>query len=123
MLNGEITNEPAPIFLVDYRLLLETKTRFFFSRKLTLHPETPAWSRRNWEHNIVIFSVGSKDKDVVERLLSPYFREFMHFRSSTEFFVWVQLSKYIRRVITDDPALLGLDNVYKSFGGWRERII
>jgi len=122
MLRGELSNRYSPCCLVDYRILLRERYRFFRRNELEIHPMAVAWIKRNWAKSLTIFSVGRTGTQDIEEKLNLYIKEFVHFDRCEDLRLWVRVVDQVYKVLTDDVDLLGLDPVYQSFQGWLEEV-
>jgi hypothetical protein len=140
MLRGELSNRPAGICGVDYRILLrEQKAYAWFVKfvpELLLHksfetrmrnalpfkPGAKAWLETNWEKRLVAVSVGVPLLTrAIEMVLGDYLAEVHHFDDRYEYQAWIRRTPQVYKVFTEDPALIGLRGITVPFNGWHER--
>jgi hypothetical protein len=140
MLRGELSNQPAAICAIDYRILLDTKkpmvwfaktipnlinsTRFENAMKkaLPLKQGAALWLDRNWERRFAVISVGvSSLGRAIDMVLGDYLAEGYHFEDRNEFRRWILETKQLYKVYTNDPLLLGMDEIIQRHTGWYEK--
>lgn len=139
MLRGELSNRPEALFAFDYRIFLEQKKSYEWFVKyvpellLTKHfegtmkkafpwkPGARLWIESHWEKRVGVFTVGIPIAGrAVEMVVGDYVAECHHFDDRNEFRNWVRLSKHIARITTNDPMLLGIDDVIQRHTTWTE---
>ena len=142
MLRGELSNKPLAICAVDYRVLLDQKKSYLWFIKnvpeLLLHKSyentmrkalpwkkhAELWLERQFERRIAVISVGvplvSRAIDMV--VGDAGVAETYHHESPAEFREWIRFTRQLYRVFTDDPVLLGLDEIMTPFPGWEARL-
>jgi len=140
MLRGELSNQPAAICAIDYRIILDTKKPLeWFAKKvdtalfsksfesaikrfLPWKKHAKLWLERNWERRLVVFSVGVPMLErAIEMVVGDYIVECYHFRDKYEFRAWIYITKQLYKVYTNDPELLGLDEIIQQHKNWLER--
>ncbi len=140
MLRGELSNRPAGICGVDYRILLEEKKAYSWFIKympellthksfetrmknaLPFKPGAKAWLESNWEKRLVGVTVGVPLlARAVDMLLGGYLSGVEHFDDRYEYRSWIQCTPQVYKVYTEDSALVGLYEVTTMFNGWHER--
>jgi len=140
MQRGELSNRPAAICGVDYRVLLDI--RFPYGWFLVKVPElllskhfegmmrealpwrvgARGWLERNWERRFASVSVGVPLlAPAIDMILGDYIAEQYHFDTVQDFRQWVRITPQVYRVFTEDAALLGLDNITSRLSGWTEK--
>lgn len=121
MLKGDISNEPALLCMVDYKILTEKKIR------LSLKKGAEDWIRKNWGIRFGVFIVHSPGKlrFLLERRVRSLVRDFIpevwFFDSKEEFRNWIQLNiDRVVRIYTNEQALLGIEDFIRPHKGWSE---
>jgi hypothetical protein len=142
MLKGEISNRPAAICAVDYKILLDEKREYaWFVKKipeLLLHKSFETLMKRAlpiksgaraWienaveEHRVVALSVGVPLlARAIDMILGDYVVETFHFDDPPEFRLWLRQTPQVYKVFTNDTRLLGIDSVTTPHSGWSEKI-
>lgn len=134
MLRGQLTNQPAPMVLVDWRVLvgvqrteqflgikLPTKLSTKLPTKLEVKEGARGWIERNWEVRMVVALIGDNGfRSEVEELLEPFASEFIYFWSRDEVRMWLHRNPQVLCFYTEDQTLLGLDDNTRRFSGWHE---
>lgn len=134
MLRGQLTNQPAPMVLVDWRVLVEvqragtffgmrlpTKLTTKFPTKLVVKEGARGWIERNWEVRMVVALIGDNGfRKGVEDLLEPFIAEFIYFWSRDEVRMWLHRNPQVLCFYTEDTSLLGLEDTTRKFSGWHE---
>lgn len=138
MLKGELSNKPAPRFGVDYRILLTTnigsrakeimssalmaaRLQGYVLGRYTQKEGAEEWLSRNFAYRAVGFVVGEGVyREMIAEALSELVPEVVFFEDRYEFRLWTQTAFEVVRVYTNDPALLGLDEIVVSHRGWME---
>lgn len=140
MLRGELSNRPAGICGVDYRILLREKKPYTWFVKyvpeLLLHrsfetrmknalpfkPGAKAWLESNWEKRLVIVTVGVPLLSrAVEMVVGDFIAEVYHFDNRNELRDWVRMTPQVYKILTEDQTLIGLQDIVVLFNGWHER--
>lgn len=117
MLKGDISRQPALICCVDYRILIKGKYR------LKLRDGARDWILRNWETYFAVFSVGKRFDRRAEKLVEEFIPEYYRFSTPEKFRHWISLNvERLFRVYTNDPALLGLDELIQRHTDWIESL-
>jgi len=141
MVRGELSNRPAGICAVDFRVLLTMKHSYvWFMRyvpELLLHKSfeskmksalkfklgARSWLENNWERRIVVFSVGMPVIGrAIDMIVGDYIAETYHFDDFNEMREWLRLSPQVYKVLTTDTNLLHLDSdLIRLFSTWQEK--
>lgn len=141
MLRGEISNRPAAIYAVDYRILVEPKRPYawfvlnvpelLFQKGFenTMKKAFPwkrgarLWLENHWDKRIAVFSVGEPMvARAIDMRVGDFIAETYHFEDAPEFRLWLNASKHLAKVYTKDVALIGLDDIVELHTGWTEEI-
>jgi len=141
MLRGELSNRPQAIIGVDYRILLDVKKSYEWflvkipellldkrfertmRKALVIRKDAVDWLQSNWERRFVIITVGCEVlAPAVDMVLGDYLAESYHFLNVQDFRHWLVITKQVYRVYTNDPLLLGLDEIVQPHSGFAERI-
>lgn len=142
MKKGELSNRPAAICAVDYKILLDEKREYaWFVKKipeLLLHKSFETLMKRAlpikkgarfWietameEHRVVAISVGVPLlARAIDMVLGDYVVETFHFDDQHEFRLWLRQTPQVYRVFTNDSRLLGLDGITAPHSGWSEKL-
>ena len=140
MLRGELSNRPAAMCGVDYRILLREKRPYTWFVKyvpeLLLHKSfetrmknalpfkmgAKEWLEVNWEKRLVGVSIGVPLlARAIDMVLGDYIAEIYHFDDRHEYRAWLQRTPQVYKVFTADPTLIGLYDITVQFHGWQER--
>jgi len=140
MLRGELSNRPAAICGVDYRILIETRKPYeWFIKKipelllhksfenqmkkmLPLRKGAGEWLSANWEARFAAVVVGEPLLHrAIEMVLGDYLAEVYSFDDVHEFRFWMRSTPALHLVYTNDVLLLGLDGYTRPHTGWSER--
>lgn len=141
MLRGDLSNRPQSMYGVDYRVLIEPSvpykwflknipellTNKFFERRMTeklpYRPGAIEWMENNWDKRLVLVSVGEEVLGrALDMVVSQYITESRHHGDIFEFRRWVQTSRMIECVVTEDPTWMPYSDAVIMFGGFDERI-
>jgi hypothetical protein len=142
MLRGELSNRPAAICAVDYKILIDEKREYaWFVKKipeLLLHKSFETLMKRalpikkgarSWidsaieEHRVVAISVGVPLlARAIDMVLGDYVVETFHFDDQHEFRLWLRQTPQVYKVFTNDSRLLGLDGITTAHSGWSEKL-
>jgi hypothetical protein len=141
MLRGDISNRPAAIIAVDYRILLEERRGYAWFVKmvpeLLLHkgfentmkkalpwrPGAKLWLETYWEKRFAVFTVNVPIiSRAIDMIVGDVLAETFHFHDRYEFRRWTQINRALGRVYTNDPLLLGLDELVQPHSGWSEEV-
>ncbi len=141
MLRGEISNRPAAVIALDYRIILnQRKSYLWFVEKvpelllekgfenamkkaLPWRPGARLWLELNEGHRLAVFTVGTPlISRAIEMLVGTHIAECYHFEDRYQFRHWTRVSKNLGKVFTNDPALIGLDEIIQPHSGWTEEI-
>lgn len=122
MLRGELSNSPAPIIAIDWRILIEAKPLSFGRIKYLLKEGAMSWIERQLAYRMTAILVGEYSKEnKIKRLLETIVSEVIVFKSAAEAVAWVRRSPEVLWIYTNDSDLLGLGDCFKTHGGWHER--
>lgn len=138
MLRGQLTNQPAPMVLVDWRVLVEVQgadSPFYAKlpkrlrralsvrrrQHLVVREGARGWIERNWKVRMAVALIGGNGfrKDA-EQLLEPFVSEFIWFWSRDEVRMWLHRNPQVLCFYTEDRSLLGLEDTTRKFSGWHE---
>lgn len=141
MLRGEISNRAAAIIALDYRILLEERRPYvWFLQKVpelllhkgfesAMHKALPwrggarLWLESYWEYRFAVFTV---EVPVISRaidmIVGSHIIETFHFEDRYEFRRWSRITRAIGRIFTNDPLLLGMDDLIQPHSGWTQEI-
>lgn len=141
MFRGDISNRPAAIIAVDYRILLDKRESYLWfvkrvpelllqkgfentmKKALPWRPGAKLWLDLYWEKRFAVFTVNVPlISRAVDMIVGDVIAETYHFENKFEFRRWTQINKALGRVYTNDPALLGLDELIQPHSGWTEEI-
>ena len=141
MLRGEISNRAAAIIALDYRILLDVNRPYtWFLRKvpeLIMHksfentmnkalpwrPGAKLWLESYWEFRFAVFTVGVPTiARAVDMIVGSHIIETFHFEDRYEFNRWSRITRAIGKIYTNDPELLGLDDLIQPHSGWTQEI-
>ena len=141
MLRGDLSNRPAAICGVDYRILIDEKKEYawfvkkipelllhkgfetLMKRALPMKRGARSWIETNLlEHRIVALSVGvpllARALDMV---LGDYVVETFHFDDPSEFRTWLRHTPQVYKVFTNDQRLLGMDGITVPHNNWGDK--
>lgn len=141
MFRGDISNAPDHICAIDYAIFIDDSKytgawyKHFFAkcmvstdfeglvkRALPIRPGAIEWIERNFERRIVVVSFGSPELErAVLIVLEDHVGEFRHFNTRDELRIWLKQTPQVYRLFTNNPLLLGADEVTASFSFWNER--
>jgi hypothetical protein len=141
MKRGELSNRPAAICGVDYRILIEERKEYsWFVKKipeLLLHKSFETLMKRalpmkrgarGWietaleQHRIVAISVGVPlIARALDMVLGDYVVDTYHFDDRQEFRLWLRQTPQVYKVFTNDPELMGLDGIAVPHANWGEK--
>lgn len=141
MFRGDISNRPAAIIAVDYRILLEEKRGYSWfikavpelllkkgfeskmKKALPWKPGAKLWLETYWEKRFAVFTVNVPIiSRAIDMIVGDIIAETYHFHDRYEFRRWTQINQAIGRVYTNDPLLLGLDGLTQTHSGWSEEV-
>ena len=122
MRRGNLTNEPAPIVAVDWRILVRSSSFFSgFRTKLEIIDGAREWIERNWDYRFCGVVIGERKLGrriitVLEHLLA----ETKYVDNAADLRVWLKRNPEIVCMYTPDVTLTTLDGVIRPFHGWHE---
>lgn len=141
MLRGDISNRAAAIIAVDYRILIDEQRPYLWlaqrvpdlllskgfeasmNRALPWRPGARLWVEAFPEYRIAAFTVGVPIiSRAIEMILGSHIAEVYHFDNRHEFRNWSKITGAIGRIYTNDPQLLGLDEIIQPHSGWSQEI-
>jgi hypothetical protein len=140
MLRGELSNMLSPMFGVDFRILLEEPEISKVGRvadRLLMASGMPGflmhrykwrdgaidWISREFDYRAVGFIVKKGIySGVIAEVLLQGLSEVKIFEDRYKFKQWVRVEPDLVRVFTNDPYLLGLNEVVDRHSGWTERV-
>lgn len=150
MRRGDISNQPEPMCLVDYRtvfdrnadseaivqlvpdLLLSPAFGSKACKFYALKKGAASWFDRNAHRRIILFTVGLHDAecmalDATMELQGPTWlslRSLHHFHDRIEFHEHVRSTPQVMRVVTADPDLIkiGVSPIYRPLSNWGEAL-
>jgi len=141
MLRGELSNRPARICGVDYRILLDERRPYSWFVKyvpellthksfetrmknaLPFRPGAKMWLEANCESRIFGVTVGVPLlARAVDMIIGSHVAEVVHLGNAQEYRYWVRSTPQVYKVLTKDPALIGLHDVTTLFTSWSERV-
>lgn len=140
MRRGDLSNQPAPICAVDFKVLIESKYGYGWFKSAipglllrggfesTMKASLPwkqgalMWLERNWERRFMIISVAVPDiVPAIDIVALEKVAETEHFSEPGDLRTWMLQTPEVYRLITNDPALLGLDDIIRPFGSWADK--
>lgn len=141
MLRGELSNRPQAIVGIDYRILLEVEMPYgwflvkipellldkrfenLMRKNILVRDGAADWLESNWERRFATITVGCEVMaPAIDMILGDFIAESYHFATVQDFRSWLRVSKRVLRIYTNDPVLLGLDEIIQPHSGWAERI-
>jgi len=141
MLRGELSNRPQAIIGVDYRILLEINMPYGWflvkipellldkrfentmRKNIVVKDGAVDWIQSNWERRFATVTVGCEVlAPAIDMILGDYIAESYHFLEVQDFRQWLRITQQVYRVYTNDPVLLGLDEITQPHSGWVERL-
>jgi len=125
MRRGELTNAPAPVLAVDWRVLVDARPAWGgLSRRYELRDGARGWLERNWKVRVCVLVDGGETQfKEVKKILRDLVAEFASIPIPQEFRIWMRRTPHIFRLYTNDRALLGLDDTVRLFPGWHEVVV
>lgn len=141
MIRGELSNKPAGICAVDFRILIAlSKPYVWFAKylpEMLFHKSferrmrnalpfkigAKAWLETNYETRIVVFSVGVPLLGrAIDMVVGDYIAETEHFDTRDELRDWIRLTPQVYKVLTSDRKDVGVnDDIVTFFTGWHTK--
>jgi hypothetical protein len=143
MLRGDISNQPAPICAIDWRVLMQPKDEIkdwlsllnllapgkigFTDRvekAFPLRKGAKEWLERCWETRFCVVIVGERGtmKVIVREVLNKYIADGAYFESLTELRRWLETTPEVYRCYTNDTGWLSVfDDTVRVHSGWNEK--
>ena len=137
MFRGDISNQPSPVILIDWRVLIDPKVSLSKASSELFHNyllfdakkegdyfpakrNAKGWLERNYKQRFCVFSVALEEpfKIAVENVLEELVAEIEHFESRDELRDWLRINNQVSLMITNDNSFLGLDDNVRLFVGW-----
>jgi len=122
MRRGQLSNEPAPVVALDWKILVDAKRRpLGLGTKLTMREGARRWLEQHWQVRFCVIIAGDEHLVVrVKEMVKDLAAEFEWFVTPADVRTWLRRSPQVMRLYTNDPALLGLDSVVREHQGWHE---
>jgi hypothetical protein len=124
MRRGELTNQPAPVVAVDWRILATVEPVWGgLKRKIMLNEGAKGWIERNWYVRMCVVMIGNKRlRPKVREVVLGVVAEFEWFECFFELRLYLKRNPQIVTMFTSDFSLLSLDGTVRMFSGWNEVI-